>query len=291
MAEKKLLRVKNDAVFKMFFADERNEEFLISFLKSVLKLPDDDYNEILIADPHLLRDFNGDKLGIIDVKLRTKSGKVIHIEIQLQITPEIHGRIIFYGAKLLTEQLGDGDKYSKVNQVICIIITNETLVKKSQRYHHRFTFYDYDAKIELNNIIEIHTLELSKLPEQADGTILYDWAKFIDAESEEDLKMVADRNPEVQKAVVKLMEFSADEKARYIAELRQKEQRDMRMWEDYGLKQGLEKGIEEGLKQGMEQGREQERERWQNVVAEKDAELANQKAEIERLRALTENNN
>ncbi|MCL2186482.1 MAG: Rpn family recombination-promoting nuclease/putative transposase, partial [Treponema sp.] len=209
-----------------------------------------------------------------------KSGKVIHIEIQLQITPEIHGRIIFYGAKLLTEQLGDSDKYSKVNQVICIIITNETLVKKSSRYHHRFTFYDFDARIELNDIIEIHTLELSKLPEQADGTILYDWAKFIDAESEEDLKMVADRNPEVQKAVVKLMEFSADEKARYIAELRQKEQRDMRMWEDYGLEKGLAKGLE--------QGRTEERERWQNVVAEKDAELASQKAEIERLRALAE---
>ena len=272
MAEKKLLRVKNDAVFKMFFADERNEEFLISFLKSVLKLPDDDYNEILIADSHLLRDFAGDKLGILDIKLRTKSGKVIHIEIQLQITPEIHGRIIFYGAKLLTEQLGDSDKYSKVNQVISIIITNETLVKKSQRYHHRFTFYDFDAKIELNDIIEIHTLELSKLPEQADGTILYDWAKFIDAESEEDLKMVADRNPEVQKAVVKLMEFSADEKARYIADLRQKEQRDMRMWEDYG--------------------REQEREIWQKIndehitaLAEKDAELASQKAEIDSQKA------
>ena len=73
--------------------------------------------------------------------------------------------------------------------------------------------------------------------------------------------MVADRNPEVQKAVVKLMEFSADEKARYIADLRQKEQRDIRMWEDYG--------------------REQEREIWQKVVAEKDAE-------IERLRALAE---
>ena len=94
--------------------------------------------------------------------------------------------------------------------------------------------------------------------------------------------MVAERNPEVQKAAVKLMEFSADEKARYIADLREKEQRDIEMWKDYGVKQGMEQGIQ----QGIEQGREQERERWQSVVAGKDAELTDQKAEIERLRAL-----
>ena len=69
MDKRKFLPVKSDIIFRLFFADERNEEFLIGFLKSVLKLPEDDYNEIEIADPHLLREFDGDKLGIIDVKL------------------------------------------------------------------------------------------------------------------------------------------------------------------------------------------------------------------------------
>lgn len=44
----------------------------MSFLKSILCLSDDDYEEITILDPHLLREFDGDKLGIIDIKLRTK---------------------------------------------------------------------------------------------------------------------------------------------------------------------------------------------------------------------------
>jgi len=284
MTEKSVLHVKNDAVFKMFFADERNQEFLIGFLKSVLKLPDDDFNKILIADPHLLREHEGDKMGVIDVKLRTKSGKVIHIEIQLKITPEIHGRIAYYSAKLITEQLGKSDSYSEINQVICIIITNETLVRKSSKYHHRFTFYDFDAKIELNGIIEIHTLELQKLPEWTDGTLLYDWAKFIDAETKEELKMVADRNPEVEKAVVKLMELSADEKARYIADLREKERRDAEMWKKYMMEQGLK----EGLEQGLEQGRTEEREIWQKVNNEQKAALAEKDAEIARLHALLE---
>ena len=36
------LPVKYDVVFRMFFADERNEDDLIDFLKSSLRLPDDE---------------------------------------------------------------------------------------------------------------------------------------------------------------------------------------------------------------------------------------------------------
>jgi len=255
MSENKYLHIKNDAVFHMFFADERNQDILVSFLKSVLRLPDDDYNEIVITDPHLLRDYKGDKLSVIDVKLRTKNNKIIHIEIQLKVTSELHERIIFYDSKLITEQLGTGDEYKQINQVISIIITEETLIQNSSRYHHRFTFYDSDAKIEFSNIIEIHTLELSKLPEGADGTLLYDWAKFINAETEEELNMAAERNPEVKKAVVRLEVLSGDERARYIADMQEKARRDMASH----LRDADMKGRTEGLTEGLTKGRENEK--------------------------------
>ena len=54
----------------------------------------------------------------------------------------------------------------------------------------------------------------------------YDWAKFIDAETEEELDMVAQRNPQIRKAVVKLRELSADERARDMFERREKGRRD-----------------------------------------------------------------
>jgi len=234
---KKILPVKSDVIFRLFFADERNEEFLIGFLKSVLRLPEDDYNRIDIADPHLLGEFEGDKLGIIDVKLYTKSGTIIHIEIQLKVTPELKSRIVFYDSKLITEQMDSGDDYEKINKVISIIITEEKLIKNSPGYHHRFTYYDADAGVELTDIIEIHTLELEKLPEGADGTQLYDWARFINAESEEELNMIAERNPEVGKAVVKLRELSADERARDLYERREKERRDIAAQKRWAVKQ------------------------------------------------------
>jgi predicted transposase/invertase (TIGR01784 family) len=129
----------------LFFADERNEEFLVNFLKAVLHLPEDDYNEIEIADLYLLPEYVDDKLAIIDVKLHTKSKKVVHIEIQLEVTPEMRQRIIFYDAKLITEQIGSGGRYKEIQKVISIIITKDNIVAASPRYHHRFTFYDREA--------------------------------------------------------------------------------------------------------------------------------------------------
>jgi predicted transposase/invertase (TIGR01784 family) len=83
--------------------------------------------------------------------------------------------------------------------------------------------------VEFTDLLEVHTLELPKLANSADGTALYDWAKFIAAETEEELKVIADRNQTVSRAVVKLRELSADEKARDLYERREKERRDESM--------------------------------------------------------------
>ena len=227
--------VKSDILFRLFFADERNAECLVCFLKSVLRLPDDDYDEIEITDPNLLPEFPGDKLGVIDVKLRTKHRKIIHIEIQLSVTPEMRERIIYYDAKLITEQVSSGEQYDVIKRVISILITDKRLIPNSQKYHHRFTLYDPSAEVELSDLLEINTLELLKLPESADGTALYDWARFIAAESREELAMI--KNPQVKKAVVKYLELTADERARDLYERREKERRDMVSRERWAARQ------------------------------------------------------
>jgi predicted transposase/invertase (TIGR01784 family) len=237
MDKKNILPVKSDVIFRLFFADERNVEFLVSFLKSALDLPEDDYSEIEIADPHLLREYPADKLGIIDVKLKTKSKKIVHIEIQISVTQELKNRIVFYDAKLVTEQIDSGDDYAAVKRVISIIVTDEELIAASHRYHHRFTLYDKDAGVEFTDLLEVHSLELSKLPRDADGTPLYDWARFIAAETEEELDMLAERNQTISRAVVKLRELSTDEKARDIYERREKQRRDESMRERWAVKQ------------------------------------------------------
>ena len=254
MEERTFLPVRNDAVFRLFFADERNIEFLRSFLQATLRIPREEYESIEILDPNLLREYADDKLGIIDTKLKLRDGRIIHIEIQKSVTAELKERIVYYDAKLITEQLKSGDDYGSIRQVISIIITDEVMIPSSLRYKHRFTMYDGEAEIEFSNLIEINTLELVKLPAGTDGTELYDWARFIAANIEEELLMVEDSNPVIKKAAVILRELSADERARDLFERREKALRDERMRIRGALKQGLEQGLEQGIQRGIQQG-------------------------------------
>ena len=84
--------------------------------------------------------------------------------------------------------------------------------------------------------------------------------EFINAEGEIELEAVAVKDPLIKKAVVRLMELSSDEKTRLLYEAREKERMDNESREDWA--------------------RTEEREKWQGVVADKDAELADKGAEM-----------
>jgi hypothetical protein len=84
-----------------------------------------------------------------------------------------------------------------------------------------------ELEVEFSDLIEIHTLELPKIPETADN-YLWHWLRFLRAESREDLEMVAQASPNIKKTVVKLLELSEDEEARLIYEAEVKALRDER---------------------------------------------------------------
>jgi len=56
--------------------------------------------------------------------------------------------------------------------------------------------------------------------------LLYNWLRFIKAEEAEELETVAQRDPIIKKAVLKLMELSEDERTRMLLEKREKERMD-----------------------------------------------------------------
>jgi len=235
----KILSPKLDLIFKLLFGSEGSIEILTDFLLSVLKLSPSEYDKIAIANPFLLQEYKGGKLGILDVKLTLKSGKVINIEIQVDPMPAMTSRILFYTSKLVIEQIGEGDPYGKIKRVISIIITDHPLIENSEKFHHQFGLYDLENKVLLTDILEIHTLEIPKARknfEDAEDTKLLNWMKFLDAKTEEELNVLAQKSPAMQKATLRLLELSADEKARQLYEARLKEQRDIYSRE-YGAQQ------------------------------------------------------
>lgn len=221
----KILLPKVDVIFKLLFGDKRNIEILRNFLKAVLNLPEDEYEAITLEDTHLKRETIDDKMGIVDVRLTTKSGKIIHIEMQILEQEDMPERITYYNAKMLVTQLKSGDDY-KLQKTISIAIADFEIVKGSPKYHHKFQLNEIETGIIFTDVVEINTLELQKIPEKSDSTAKYDWVQFLKAEKEEEFDMLAERSPAIKQAVVELKRLSKDEEALRLYEAREKAMRD-----------------------------------------------------------------
>lgn len=261
-----LLPVKSDFVFKLIFGDQRNVDILAAFLRSVLDIPDSEYDHLTIVDPYIKKEFDDDKYGILDVKLHTKNGSIIHIEIQLRVHSDMKARTIYSQSKLITEQMSSGTNWSVIKRAITIVITDEVFISEGDKYHHQFRYRSKDG-IEFTDLVEINTLDLSKLPIDEDSTDLWYWMKFIKSDEEEVMDMLAQRNPQMSKAVGVLKELSADERTRMLYESREMARRD----------------IESRLADMNAALAERDA-----ALAERDAALADKEAEIARLRAQLE---
>ena len=217
----KILLPKVDVIFRLLFGDKRNIEILTDFLKSVLDLADDEYESITLEDTHLKRETVDDKLGIVDVRLTTKSGKIVHIEMQILEQDDFPERVAYYNAKMLVTQLKSGNDY-KFQKTISIVISDFEIVENSPKCHHKFQLNDVETGVKFTDVIEINTLELGKIPTQDESKTKYDWLRFLKAEREEEFDMLAEKNPVIKKAVVELKRLSQSEEAQRLYDARQK---------------------------------------------------------------------
>ena len=99
--------------------------------------------------------------------------------------------------------------------------------------------------MEFTNLLEIRTLELPKIPETPD-VYLWNWLRFLRAKTKEEIDMVANASPAIQKATATLMKLSKDERARLLHEYEVKARRDEISMLDDAREEGLAKGMEKG---------------------------------------------
>ena len=237
--EYEILSPVNDWIFKLLFGDIRHKSMLISLLKGFVELPEEEY-ELTFLDTHLKPETDDDKLGILDIKVQTKSGKIINIEIQVNPVKNIGKRLSFYKSKLIVGQINESEDYSIIQKVVCICITDYILFPNAADYLNDFSFYNRKNNFNFDDIPEeVYTLELPKVPAQTDGTTVWEWMKFLKSKTKEDFEMIAMKNPEIRKAVNTLYELSANDKVRAEYEQRQKAWRDRKAVYDYMLDEAL----------------------------------------------------
>jgi predicted transposase/invertase (TIGR01784 family) len=226
---------------------------------SFVDLPGEEF-ELAILDPHVRPETEDGKPGILDVKIRTKSGKIINIEIQVNPVRDIGERISFYKSKLITEQIAAGENYTIIQRVICVAILDWRLFSGAADYLNYFRFCNPATGLIFEGVPEeIITVELPKLPRTGDGTEVWDWLAFLRSRQKEEFEMAAEKNPLIREAVDTLYRLSADPELRAQYEARQKAWMDWKAEMDGSFADGMEKGradgMEKGRAEGMEKGR------------------------------------
>ena len=243
-----------DFCFKELMQDEKVRKGLIAALLNM--------NPAAIESTRLMptilrKRYPEDKYGILDVRVELRNGVQIDLEMQVESYDFWTNRSIYYVSKMFTEQIQEGEDYDKLKKCIQVSILCFPLFKDDDKCYRKISFCDTESGEEYSDLIEIHVLELSKLPpEQQNETELIKWMRFFGGTCEEDFKNMANKDEYIGEAYKALKNMSEDEIKRMEYEARQKAIRDynsyMHCAERRGIRNGIKLGREELLKQMVE---------------------------------------
>ena len=207
-----IMSPKVDFAFKELM---RNDFVRIGFLSAVLGIEDVSIKKTTLMNTNLPKQHENEKQGILDVRLTMNDSTEINIEIQLWYMSAWANRSVFYVARMITEQTEINKKYSNIKKCVGISILDFEYIRQCNKFHTVYHFREDAENLMYTDVMEIHVVELPKLPSLNDGTSLYDWVKFIKAETREEFEMLAKQSKYLEAAYETLDQISADEEKRH----------------------------------------------------------------------------
>lgn len=271
------LSPKNDYLFKKLFTSKGNEDILCDFISAIIGRKV--VHATIQMEKMLQQERENNKYGRLDIEITLNDGTRIDVEMQRCDDVNHIKRSVFYGGKLLSEQLQVGEAYDNLKPVEIIYIADFNFLK-SKHYKTSTVIVD---EIDRNEIIvedlRFHYIELPKFrksnPDMREK--LNQWLAFIDDQNEEWMSMAKDFNKSVSKAMdefdrlvaIEAEKYTEEGKERFLMDmasikyntfhkgLNEGIQKGIKQGIEKGIKQGIEQGIEQGIKQGIEQGIEQ----------------------------------
>jgi len=189
----------SDFAFAQIFGNQRNIGNTRAFLKTLLDIPEDDYDSLTVDNPILGKFFRQGKTAVVDLKLHTKSGRVIQVELQVEKRANLRSRILYYLARLVADQLKWGDDYDKLRQVVSIIICDHNLLKEEDSYMNEYELRNLKGR-SFTELLKVVILELPKLPDVEDSAVWH-WLRFFKCKKKEEYEMLARQYPDLEEPV------------------------------------------------------------------------------------------
>ena len=265
---------KSDVLFKMLFV--KYPGLLKRLVAVLLSIPIESINEFQTINTEMPPEEIGKKFRRLDINMIV-DGKRVNLEIQIEDKGDYPERSMFHWAKMFASALPSGNNYSLLPKAIVISILGFVQFGCAE-VHSEFAPMEISRHEILSDKQRYHFFELPKLPgvDSIDPGIEKDlWLALFNAETEEELeKLVTNGGEVMSQAVEAYRSITATEEYRYLEILRARTQHDEAQ------------AIHSAEKRGEERGEERANTKWQGVVAEKDAALANERTENEKLRQL-----
>ena len=254
-----------DFAAKRVLGSPEHSTITLHFLNSVLGFTDP-IVDVTILNPINLKDFDVDKLSILDIKATDNRGRRYNIEVQTTRPLGLPKRLTYYAAKLLIEQLGASDQYADLKPSISICLLDAIMFRDEKALQHAFQLRTTSG-LSLTDCLQVRVFELPKYVIPSDNEPITDpveqWLYFFrdagNCTPEELARRLPD--PVFNEATGVLEMIARNPKERQAYDDRLKAERDE--WARTaqakldGLEEGMEKGLEKGMEKGMEKGRRQ----------------------------------
>ncbi len=249
---------KVDYAFKRVYGRNENIDILESILEAVLAGTEfEAISELEIVNPFNERDSATDKLSIVDVQARRKSGELFNVDMQLLSFKQMPQRLLYYWSVSYSEQLDKGSSYADLKPTIVICFADFEVFSGRASWHSRFRVTDAEG-LALCHDLEIHVLELPKFPADPKNvaTPLEQWLFFLRNAANIDPEQIPPclTLPTIHKAIEELHMISLNETEREHYRDRRKYLLDERSGRRDAREEGREEGHAEGRAEGHAEG-------------------------------------
>ena len=162
----KLMDLKVDYAFKQLFGSEKNKDITIVFLNAILQRTGrDTVKEVMFVNQEMGGEYQDDKQSRLDIVVKTQTGELINVEMQMSNQDDMFKRTLFYWSRLYTVQLQKRKGYRTLLPTITINICNYTIFEDMKHYHSTYHLYE-DTILERlkpkDDVLEVHFIEMNK---------------------------------------------------------------------------------------------------------------------------------
>ena len=255
--EEYFLSPTNDLLFKRIFADTKTTEPARSLLTGVLN---EEVTDIRILNPEIPSSSVDLKGSVLDIRAVLNGTTHVNIEIQIWYQTDFMKRTQYYLSKLYESQIGPGERHANLHRAIVInFLCGGNYRLPKEKWHTTYIFKETDLNTPMpDGMLELHFVELEKVPKLGivdEPDLLTKWVFFMTAKSMQEMKIIAEHEPAIRKAVTIVEEIAMHREERMRYESRQKFLRDWLTREIEAEERGEKKGREEGRAEGREEGR------------------------------------